>query len=77
MFRAGMTYGSRCKHGITFSLGGRMEGVPVEDLNGNAGDKEGFRRSGRAAGLKNFGRSRRAERAHCCRPGLTIPGAPG
>ncbi len=36
------------KHLIALSLGGRMEGVPVEDLNGNAGMKEGFRRPGYA-----------------------------
>lgn len=46
LFRTGITYVLSQKHNVTLSFGGRMEGVPVEDLNGNAGDKEGFRRPG-------------------------------
>lgn len=46
LFRAGITYVVSRKHGLLFSFGGRMEGIPVEDLNGNAGDAEGFRRPG-------------------------------
>lgn len=52
LFRAGLTYVISRKHGLTVSLGGRMEGVPVEDLNGNAGNKEGFRRPGYAIAIE-------------------------
>ena len=52
LFRTGLTYVISRKHGLTVSLGGRMEGVPVEDLNGNAGDKEGFRRPGYAIAIE-------------------------
>jgi hypothetical protein len=46
MARGGLTYVISKKHAVTMSLGGRMEGIPVEDLNGNAGNQEGFRRPG-------------------------------
>jgi hypothetical protein len=46
MFRAGFNKVISEKHNLSVSLGGRMEGIPVEDLNGNAGDQEGFRRPG-------------------------------
>jgi hypothetical protein len=52
MFRTGMTWVASKKHGIALSLGGRMEGIPVEDLNGNAGDREGFRRPGYAISIE-------------------------
>ena len=46
MARGGMIYTLSQKHSLSVSLGGRIEGVPVEDLNGNAGNQEGFRRPG-------------------------------
>jgi len=46
LFRAGFTQVVSKKHNLSLSLGGRMEGIPVEDLNGNAGNEEGFRRPG-------------------------------
>jgi hypothetical protein len=46
LFRAGFSYVLSKKHNLMVSLGGRMEGIPVEDLNGNAGNEEGFRRPG-------------------------------
>jgi len=52
LFRTGITYVLSQKHQIALSLGGRMEGVPVEDLNGNAGDREGFRRPGYAIAIE-------------------------
>lgn len=52
LFRAGFTYVVWPKQNLTLSLGGRMEGVPVEDLNGNAGDREGFRRPGYAIAIE-------------------------
>jgi len=52
MARGGLTYVISRKHALTFSLGGRIEGVPVEDLNGNAGDQEGFRRPGFAVAIE-------------------------
>jgi hypothetical protein len=52
MARGGFTYVISRKHAVAFSLGGRIEGVPVEDLNGNAGDQEGFRRPGFAVALE-------------------------
>lgn len=52
MFRTGFTWVASKKHGIALSLGGRMEGIPVEDLNGNAGDREGFRRPGYAISIE-------------------------
>ena len=41
--RAGLFYGIKKIHGLGFSLGGRLEGVPVRDLVGESG---GFRRPG-------------------------------
>lgn len=41
--RAGVFYGIKKIHGLGFSLGGRLEGVPVRDLIGESG---GFRRPG-------------------------------
>lgn len=41
--RAGLFYGIEKIHGLGFSLGGRLEGVPVRDLIGESG---GFRRPG-------------------------------
>jgi hypothetical protein len=41
--RAGIFYGVKKVHGLGFSLGGRLEGVPVKDLIGESG---GFRRPG-------------------------------
>ena len=38
MFRAGFNKVISEKHNLSVSLGGRMEGIPVEDLNGNAGN---------------------------------------
>lgn len=46
MARGGLTWVVSRKHAVAVSLGGRIEGVPVEDLNGNAGNQEGFRRPG-------------------------------
>ena len=43
--RLGATYSPASKPGLTFGLGGRLEGVPVEDL---IGDSDGFRRPGYA-----------------------------
>ena len=52
LFRTGFNVILSHKHALAFSFGGRMEGVPVEDLNGNAGDKEGFRRPGYAISVE-------------------------
>jgi hypothetical protein len=52
LFRTGFSYMVSRKHGLSLSLGCRMEGIPVEDLNGNAGDKEGFRRPGYAIAIE-------------------------
>lgn len=52
LFRTGFNVIISHKHAIALSFGGRMEGVPVEDLNGNAGDKEGFRRPGYAISVE-------------------------
>lgn len=52
LFRTGFNVILSHKHAIALSFGGRMEGVPVEDLNGNAGDKEGFRRPGYAISVE-------------------------
>jgi hypothetical protein len=52
MVRAGVTFVISRKHAVAFSFGGRMEGIPVEDLNGNAGDREGFRRPGYAIAVE-------------------------
>ncbi len=52
LFRTGFNIILSHKHALAFSFGGRMEGVPVEDLNGNAGDKEGFRRPGYAISVE-------------------------
>lgn len=41
--RAGLFYGVKKVHGLGFSLGGRVEGIPVKDLIGESG---GFRRPG-------------------------------
>lgn len=41
--RAGVFYGIKKIHGLGFSFGGRLEGVPVRDLIGESG---GFRRPG-------------------------------
>ncbi|MFC5191391.1 hypothetical protein ACFPIK_06400 [Algoriphagus aquatilis] len=41
--RAGVFFGIKKIHGLGFSLGGRLEGVPVRDLIGESG---GFRRPG-------------------------------
>ncbi|MFL0684996.1 MAG: hypothetical protein ACJLTB_17585 [Algoriphagus aquaeductus] len=41
--RAGLFYGVKKIHGLGFSLGGRVEGVPVRDL---IGESDGFRRPG-------------------------------
>jgi hypothetical protein len=41
--RGGLEYMIRAIHGLTLSLGGRMEGVPVHDLIGGS---KGFRRPG-------------------------------
>lgn len=41
--RAGLFYGIKEVHGLGFSLGGRLEGVPIRDLLGESG---GFRRPG-------------------------------
>jgi hypothetical protein len=46
MARGGFTYVISRKHAVALSFGGRIEGVPVEDLNGDAGNQEGFRRPG-------------------------------
>lgn len=43
--RLGATYSPERLKGFTFALGGRLEGVPVEDL---IGDSDGFRRPGYA-----------------------------
>lgn len=52
LFRTGFNVILSHKYLIALSFGGRMEGVPVEDLNGNAGDKEGFRRPGYAISVE-------------------------
>ncbi len=52
LLRCGITFVLSQKHQIALSLGGRMEGVPVEDLNGNAGNSEGFRRPGYAIAVE-------------------------
>ncbi len=52
MFRAGFSKVVSEKHNLSVSLGGRMEGIPVEDLNGNAGNEEGFRRPGYAIAIE-------------------------
>ncbi|MBC6366296.1 hypothetical protein [Algoriphagus sp. AK58] len=41
--RAGLFYGVKKIHGLGFSLGGRLEGVPVRDV---IGESDGFRRPG-------------------------------
>ncbi len=41
--RAGLFYGIKQIHGLGFSLGGRLEGIPIRDLLGESG---GFRRPG-------------------------------
>lgn len=43
--RLGLAYAAKPEWGLTLSLGGRVEGVPAEDL---IGDSDGFRRPGYA-----------------------------
>jgi len=52
LFRTGLSFVLSTKHHVALSFGGRMEGVPVEDLNGNAGNQEGFRRPGYAIAVE-------------------------
>jgi hypothetical protein len=47
--RAGFGYTFLPKYGLTFTLGGRIEGVPVRDLIGGS---EGFRRPGFAVSIE-------------------------
>ena len=47
--RAGFEYLLWPKYGLSFSLGGRVEGVPVRDL---VGGSEGFRRPGYAISIE-------------------------
>lgn len=47
--RVGTSYAGKTWKGFGVSLGGRMEGVPVEDL---IGDSEGFRRPGYAISIE-------------------------
>lgn len=47
--RAGVSYSGASWKGFGMSLGGRMEGVPVEDL---IGDSDGFRRPGYALSIE-------------------------
>jgi hypothetical protein len=49
MGRVGFEYLLWPKYGLTFSLGGRVEGVPVRDLFGGS---EGFRRPGMAVSIE-------------------------
>jgi hypothetical protein len=49
MGRAGFEYLVWPKYGVTLSLGGRVEGVPVRDL---VGGSEGFRRPGYAVSIE-------------------------
>lgn len=49
MARAGFTYALLPTRGLSVSLGGRIEGVPVYDL---IGDSNGFRRPGYAASIE-------------------------
>jgi len=49
LFRAGAGYTFLPDYGLTFTLGGRMEGTPVRDLFGNSG---GFRRPGFAISIE-------------------------
>ncbi|HEX4953747.1 MAG TPA: hypothetical protein VF017_10180 [Thermoanaerobaculia bacterium] len=49
LVRLGVSFGSPSFKGWGFSLGGRMEGVPVEDLIGGS---EGFRRPGYAVSVE-------------------------
>lgn len=41
--RVGLFYGIKSIHGLGFSLGGRLEGVPIRDV---VGESDGFRRPG-------------------------------
>jgi hypothetical protein len=47
--RVGASYAKPCMQGFGLSLGGRLEGVPVEDL---IGDSTGFRRPGYAISVE-------------------------
>ncbi len=47
--RLGVTYSSAASRGLAVSLGGRLEGVPVEDL---VGGSKGFRRPGYAVSIE-------------------------
>lgn len=49
LLRAGASYAGPSWKGFGFSLGGRVEGVPVEDL---IGDSDGFRRPGYAVSVE-------------------------
>lgn len=49
LLRAGYGYAAASWKGFAMSLGGRMEGVPVEDL---IGDSDGFRRPGFALSIE-------------------------
>ncbi|HEY0455690.1 MAG TPA: hypothetical protein VGE41_04905 [Verrucomicrobiae bacterium] len=49
MGRAGVQYTVWPKYGVNFSLGGRIEGVPVHDLIGGS---DGFRRPGYAVSIE-------------------------
>jgi hypothetical protein len=49
LFRAGFGYTFLPRHGLTFTLGGRMEGTPSEDLFGSS---EGRRRPGFAISIE-------------------------
>lgn len=49
LLRAGVSYSGASWKGFGVSLGGRMEGVPVEDL---IGDSDGFRRPGYALSVE-------------------------